>query len=79
MSDLINLKCCLGFTLGMHHVYECSHRKRHKTQSSSSPLLVVPLFSLLPRDEELRLVGNPLTGSLDVVAADRPTDLDAGC
>lgn len=43
-------------------------------------LLVAPLFSLLPRDEELRLVGNPLTGSFEAAgAAGRPTDPDAGC
>lgn len=43
-------------------------------------LVVAPLFSLLPRDEELRLVGNPLTGSFDAVgAAGRPTDPDGGC
>lgn len=43
-------------------------------------LLVAPLFSLLPRDEELRLVGNPLTGSFDAAgAAGRPADPDGGC
>lgn len=35
------------------------------------------LFSLLPGEEKPRLVGNPLTGSLD--AAGRPTDPDGGC
>lgn len=43
-------------------------------------LLVAPLFSLLPSDEELRLVGNPLTGSFEVgVVAGRPAEPDAGC
>lgn len=41
-------------------------------------LPVTPLFSLLPSEEELRLVGNPLTGSFEAVvgAAGRPTDPD---
>lgn len=54
--------------------------KMHTHPPATLPLLVAPLFSLLPSDEELRLVGNPLTGSLDVLgAAGRPTDHDAGC
>lgn len=43
-------------------------------------LFMAPLFSLLPRDVELRLVGNPLTGSFDAAdAVGRPTNPDAGC
>lgn len=41
-------------------------------------LPAAPLFSLLPSDEALRLVGNPFTGSFEA-AAGRPDDPDAGC
>lgn len=44
---------------------------------STSPLVKVPLFSLLPGVVTLRIVGNPLTGSFD--AASRDTDPNGGC
>ena len=50
------------------------------TLCSSSPLFMAPLFSLLPRDVELRLVGNHLTGSFDAAdAVGCPTNPVAGC
>lgn len=53
------------------------------TAGPEAPAFVPPLFSLLPSEEELRLVVNPFTGSFDAVvavgAAGRPPDPGAGC
>lgn len=52
---------------------------RSSGTAPAGALLAPPLFSLLPNEEELRLVGNPLTGSFEaaVGAAGRPAD--PGC
>lgn len=48
--------------------------------AAGEALLVAPLFSMFPSAEELRLVGNPLTGSFEAVGGvGRPTDPNAGC
>lgn len=50
------------------------------TAGAGGALLVAPLFSLvlLPSDDELRLVGNPFTGSFDAVIATGRA-VGAGC
>ena len=51
-----------------------------KTPLLIIPLLRAPLLSMLPREDELGLVGNPLMGSFDAVgAAGRPANPTAGC
>lgn len=47
--------------------------------AAGDALLTPPLFSLLPSEEELRLVGNPLTGSFEAAVGVAGRPADPGC